>query len=212
MDAVEKIKIPGVVQFGIYNNKGPAVLATLPSFIEHVRAVVQMPDIYPRGKSRAPKKDALNAKFTNHVYTIANEDEAKLFGQFIKGWNTVVGLEKVKKVKLRFPRNNLSLNSAIKIVMGDEMETHQKPGTVADKESGTYAPAGLVLKHIEKRASSLEEMLQKKTRCMKRGCPYAQYQHGSGEVTVNEAQSCSKRNERGCAGNTQKPDQYMRRA
>jgi hypothetical protein len=84
LDACNKIKIQGPVQFGIYNNKGPEVLAQIPSVQEHVRAVVQMPQIYPRGKSRAPVKDRLNAAFTNHVFEIANEEQARLFSKFIK--------------------------------------------------------------------------------------------------------------------------------
>ena len=48
--------------------------------------------------------------------------------------------------QLSFPKNNIALNNLIENVMGDEMDTFQKPGTVADKEADNYAPAGIVLK------------------------------------------------------------------
>lgn len=147
MKAVEKIKIGDNVKFRIYNNsKGPKVLAQIPSVIEHVRTVINDPSIYPAGKNRAPVKDRLNAAFSNHVYAIANEEEARLFGQFVRQWDRYVGLEKVKQVRLVFPKSNLALNRLIKEVLGEEMNTVQKPGTVADKEAENYAPTGLVLK------------------------------------------------------------------
>tara|TARA_R100000458_G_scaffold59214_1_gene69139 strand:+ start:3559 stop:5001 length:1443 start_codon:yes stop_codon:yes gene_type:complete len=146
LEACKKIKIKGPVQFGIFNNRGPEILAQIPSVQEHVRTVVQMPEIYPRGKSRAPVKDRLNAAFVNHIFDIENEDQARLFSQFIKGWDTVEGLEKVKQVRLRFPKNNLALNKLIRIVMGDDMDTFQKPGSSNNKDDANYAPAGLMLK------------------------------------------------------------------
>ena len=172
-----------------------------------------MPQIYPRGKSRAPVKDRLNAAFSNHVFEIANEEQARLFSQFIKGWDTVVGLEKVKEVKLRFPKNNLALNKLIRIVMGDEMDTFQKPGSSNNKDDANYAPAGLMLKSVEKfgnQTSSLQEMLQKKTRCFNPQCPLAK-QLGHNDIPVKMLDSCSLKHTRQCAATKKRPQQGMRR-
>tara|TARA_B100000424_G_C22937998_1_gene499104 strand:- start:414 stop:1688 length:1275 start_codon:yes stop_codon:yes gene_type:complete len=213
LDACNKIKIQGPVQFGIFNNRGPDILAQIPSVQEHVRTVVEMPQIYPRGKSRAPVKDRLNAAFSNHVFEIANEEEARLFSQFIKGWDTVVGLEKVKEVKLRFPKNNLALNKLIRIVMGDEMDTFQKPGSSNNKDDANYAPAGLMLKSVEKfgnQTSSLEEMLQKKTRCFNPQCPLAK-QIGHNDIPIKMLDSCNLKHSLQCAATKKQPQQGMRR-
>ena len=128
--AVDKIKIGDNTKYRIYSSsKGPEVLATIPSVQAKVREVLAMPDIYPRGKARAPVKDRLNAAFSNQVYAIANEEDARKFGQFIRGWDRYVGLEKIKQVRLSFPANNLALNKLIKLVLGEEINTFQKPGT-----------------------------------------------------------------------------------
>ena len=117
-EAVTKIKIGDNTKYRVYNSsKGPEVLATIPSVQAKVREVLARPDIYPRGISRAPVKDRLNAAFSGEVYAIANEEEARKFGEFIRGWDRYVGLEKVKQVTLSFPANNLALNKLIKLVM-----------------------------------------------------------------------------------------------
>jgi hypothetical protein len=185
----------GPIQYGIFNNRGPAILAQIPSVQEHVREVVQMPDIYPRGKSRAPLKDRLNAKFSNHVYEIRNEEEAKLFSQFIKGWETVEGLEKIKECRLRFPKNNLSLNKLIRLVLGDEMENLQKPGSSNNRDDENYAPTGLMLK-AQDWTSTL-----KKIRCQKPNCEYSYELGPNPDVTLKQALNCRQsKHSRGCAG------------
>jgi hypothetical protein len=146
IDAVKKIKPGDDTVITVENNsKGPPAFATIPSVIEHVKKVINDPSIYPKGKSRAPVKDRLNAAFSNHVYAIANEDEAKIL-EVARGFEEVVGLEKIKQIRFKFPSNNLALNRMIKEVLGDEINTHQKPGSSTEKDSENYAPTGLVLK------------------------------------------------------------------
>lgn len=197
--SVDKIKLGDGNQIAVFNNsKGPTQLAQIKSIQEKVIQVLQDPSIYPAGKSRAPMKDRLNAAFTGESYAIRNKEEAKLLN-FAKGYERVAGIEKIKTIKLRFPNSNLALNKTIVEVLkilGEDIKQYQTP-----KAKDGNASAGLVLKEaVEKRASSLEEMLQKKIRCQKPNCPYAQYRGGA-DVTINQSKSCSKRNERGCAGN-----------
>jgi len=199
MKSVDKIKLGDSNQIAVFNNsKGPTQLAQIKSIQEKVIQVLQDPSIYPAGKSRAPMKDRLNAAFSGESYAIRNKEEAKLLN-FAKGYERVAGIEKIKVIKLRFPKSNLALNKTIVEVLrilGEDIKQYETP-----KAKDGTASAGLVLKQkVEKRASSVEEMLQRKLRCQKPNCPYSQYRGGT-EVTVNQANSCSKRNERGCAGN-----------
>ena len=103
-------------------------------------------NIYPRGKQRAPVKQRLNDKFEGKVFTIAGTEDVKNLTQLIIGAGNVAGIEHMDSFQLSFPKNNISLNNLIENVMGDEMDTFQKPGTVADKKADNYAPAGIVLK------------------------------------------------------------------
>ena len=147
-------------RIAIFNNsKGPLQLAQIKSVQEKVIEVLQNPNIYPGGKSRAPMKDRLNAAFTNESYAIRNKEEAALLS-FAKGYDRVEGVEKLKTVKLRFPRNNLALNKTIVQVLkilGQEMKNYQTPKA----KDGTAKP-GLVLKQkVEKfgnQTVSLEEI------------------------------------------------------
>jgi hypothetical protein len=81
-------------------------------------------------------------------------------------------------------------------ILGEDIKQYQTP-----KAKDGTASAGLVLKHEEvtKRASSLEEMLQKKVRCFKGGCPHNQ--GGAVDVPIKDAANCQYRNQSGCAGN-----------
>ena len=93
----------------------------------------------------------LNAAFTNESYAIRNEEEARLLN-FAKGYDRVEGVEKLKTVKLRFPKNNLALNKTIVQVLkvlGQEMKNYQTPKA----KDGTAKP-GLVLK--EKRENKFK--------------------------------------------------------
>lgn len=197
-EAVTKITIGDDTQIAVYNiSTGPTQLAQIKSVQEKVIEVLQNPNIYPAGKSRAPVKDRLNAAFTEESYAIRNKEEAALLS-FAKGFNKIANIEEIKSVKLRFPTSNKSLNAVIRNVLknlGEDLKQYQTP-----KAKDGTASAGLVLKHeeVSKRASSLQEMLQKKTRCFKHGCPYNQ--GGAADVPVKTAQGCPNRNQRGCAG------------
>jgi len=198
-DAVNKIKIGDDTQIAVYNiSTGPAQLAQIKSVQEKVIEVLQNPNIYPAGKARAPVKDRLNAAFSQESYGIRNKEEAKLLS-FAKGYDKIANIQQIKSVKLRFPSSNKSLNSVIRNVLkilGEDIKQYQTP-----KAKDGTASAGLVLKHEEvtKRASSLEEMLQKKVRCFKGGCPHNQ--GGAVDVPIKDAANCQYRNQSGCAGN-----------
>jgi len=144
LKGVDKIKMGDGNRIAIFNNSaGPRQLAQIKSVQEKVIEVLQNPNIYPAGKSRAPMKDRLNAAFTNESYAIRNEEEAKLLN-FAKGYDRVEGVEKLTNVKLRFPKNNLALNKTIVEVLrilGEEVKTYETPKA----KEGTSKP-GLVLK------------------------------------------------------------------
>ena len=144
LKGVDKIKMGDGNRIAIFNNSaGPKQLAQIKSVQEKVIEVLQNPSIYPSGKSRAPMKDRLNAAFTNESYAIRNKEEAELLN-FAKGYDRVEGIEKLKTVKLRFPKNNLALNRTIVEVLrilGEEIKSYQTP-----KSKDGVAKPGLVLK------------------------------------------------------------------
>ena len=140
----KKIKIGDGTQIAVFNNsKGPLQLAQIKSVQEKVIQVLQRSDIYPAGKSRAPMKDRLNAAFTGESYAIRNPAEAKLLN-FAKGYDRVAGIEKMKSIKLRFPKSNLALNKTIVEVLkilGEDIKQYETP-----KAKDGIASPGLVLK------------------------------------------------------------------
>lgn len=200
-DAVDKIKIGDDTQIAVYNiSTGPKQLAQIKSVQEKVLEVLQNRSIYADGeKTKHPVKDRLNAAFSEESYGIRNKEEAKLLN-FAKGYDKIANIEEIQSVKLRFPTSNKSLNAVIRNVLevlGQDIKQYKTPKV----EEG--ASAGLTLKSEEvvKYASSLEEMLQKKTRCFKGGCPHNQ--GGAVDVPVKVANNCQYKNQSGCAGNKQ---------
>ena len=102
-------------------------------------------------------KDRLNAAFTNESYAIRNKEEAELLN-FAKGYDRVEGIEKLKTVKLRFPKNNLALNRTIVEVLrilGEEVQSYQTPKA----KEGTANP-GLVLKQKVKKMDNWQDILK----------------------------------------------------
>tara|TARA_R110000823_G_scaffold53583_4_gene131862 strand:+ start:108 stop:1382 length:1275 start_codon:yes stop_codon:yes gene_type:complete len=200
LKAVKKIKMGDGNQLAVFNNSnGPKQLAQIKSVQEKVIEVLQRPDIYPAGKARAPMKDRLNAAFSLESYAIRNKEEAALLS-FGKGFDRISGIDKLRTIRLRFPASNIALNRTIKevlTILGKDLKTYETP-----KVKDGIAKPGLVLKQkVEKRASSWEEMMQKKYSCLKPDCPYAQYSGGGAEVTTQQAKSCSKKASSGCPGN-----------
>lgn len=197
-DAVNKITIDDDTQIAVYNNSsGPKQLAQIKSVQEKVIEVLQNRSIYADGeKTKHPQKDRLLAAFSEESYAIRNKEEAKLLS-FAKGYDRIANIEKIKSVKLRFPVGNKSLNATIRNVLevlGKDIKQYQTP------KMKDGASAGLTLKseEVTKRASSLEEMLQKRTRCFKAGCPHNQ--GGAVDIPVKIAENCQYKNQRGCAG------------
>jgi len=143
-DEVDKISIEDDTQIAVYNiSTGPTQLAQIKSVQEKVIEVLQNPNIYPAGKTRAPIKDRLNAAFSEESYAIRNKEEAALLS-FAKGFNRIANIEEIKSVKLRFPTSNKSLNAVIRNVLknlGEDIKQYQTP-----KAKDGTASAGLTLK------------------------------------------------------------------
>ena len=160
-DEVDKITIGDDTQIAVYNiSTGPAQLAQIKSVQEKVIEVLQNPNIYPAGKSRAPVKDRLNAAFSEESYAIRNKEEAALLS-FAKGFNRIANIEEIKSVKLRFPTSNKSLNAVIRNVLknlGEDIKQYQTP-----KAKDGTASAGLTLKAEPKSWSDILKVDEEKS-------------------------------------------------
>ena len=193
LKGVDKIKMGDGNRVAIFNNsKGPIQLAQIKSVQEKVMEVINDRSIYPDGRQRNPQKDRLNAAFTNESYAIRNEEEANLL-DFARGFDRIEGIETLKNIQLRFPRNNKALNKTIREVLkvlGQDINTIETP-----KSKAGEAREGLVLKQqqVKKYASSLEEMLQKKTRCFNPQRPLAQ-QLRDNDIPIKMVKNCSQIN------------------
>tara|TARA_R110000824_G_scaffold72816_2_gene185576 strand:+ start:712 stop:1866 length:1155 start_codon:yes stop_codon:yes gene_type:complete len=131
--------------FRVRRNAGN--LHLIPSVADFIKnEVINDPSIYPKGKQRAPVKQRLNDKFEGKVFTVAGSGDIDNLNKLIIGAGGVLGMDSLTTFQLSFPKNNIALNNLIENVMGDEMDTFQKPGTVSDKKADNYAPAGIVLK------------------------------------------------------------------
>jgi len=115
-------------------------LHQIPSIVQGVKEVLSDPSIYPKGKSRAPVKSRLNTAMSDKVFAVAGDTDIEVL-KLIIGFSNILGHETTKQFRLTFPANNIALNKLIENVMGEEMDTFQKPGTT-DREQ----KPGLVLK------------------------------------------------------------------
>lgn len=132
------------------NKRRTGQLATITQVQQAVRNVLEMPSIYQAGKRRAPNKGRLNEAMSQQVIATTPEmmkliapDATVLVendGRIIRrGLDEFPGYEDIKSITLNFPSNNIILNRLIREVMGDEMETFERPNRAED------GPIGLVL-------------------------------------------------------------------
>ena len=138
-----------IIQIKI-NKKRTGQLAKITQVQQAVRNVLEMPSIYEAGKRRAPNKGRLNDAMSQQVIgttpemmkligpdaTVLVENEGKII---TRNLDEFPDYENIKSITLNFPRNNIILNRLIREVMGDEMETFERPNRVED------GPIGLVL-------------------------------------------------------------------
>jgi hypothetical protein len=124
--------------------KPPAELANISTMREHIETILNDPSIYPGGKSRAPVKQRLNDAFNNMVFTADSQDIQILENLFID-FKEMPGHENLKQFRLYFPKSNITINKLIRAVMGEDLDTFQKPGTIPEE-----VKPGLTLKMQDK--------------------------------------------------------------
>jgi hypothetical protein len=146
---------PPIAHLDVKINRGKTGrLADITQVQQAVRNVLEMPSIYPAGKSRAPTKSKLNEAMSQQVIATTPEmmrligpDSTVLVendGRIIRrGLDEFPDYEEVKSITLNFPKNNITLNRLIREVLGEEMDSFERPNR---PENG---PLGLVLKADE---------------------------------------------------------------
>lgn len=129
-------------------------LASVPAIQAAVRNVLSRADIFPAGKARAPTKSKLNDAMAEQSIAVSEEvmniiapeatvlveNDGRIIRRKLKEFPDYKG---IKSVTLNFPKNNIVLNNLIREVLGDEMETFERPNRAED------GPLGLVLKADE---------------------------------------------------------------
>ena len=146
---------PPIAHLDVKINRGKTgQLATITQVQQAVRNVLEMPSIYPAGKSRAPTKSKLNEAMSQQVIATTPEmlriiapDSTVLVendGRIIRrGLDEFPDYEEVKSITLNFPKNNIILNRLIREVLGEEINSFERPNRTED------GPLGLVLKADE---------------------------------------------------------------
>jgi len=146
---------PPIAHLDVKINRGKTGrLADITQVQQAVRNVLEMPSIYPAGKSRAPTKSKLNEAMSQQVIATTPEmmrligpDSTVLVendGRVIRrGLDEFPDYEEVKSITLNFPKNNIILNRLIREVLGEEMDSFERPNRPED------GPLGLVLKAEE---------------------------------------------------------------
>ncbi len=148
-------KNPPVAHLDLKISSGKAgQLANVPAIDAAVRNVLSRADIFPAGKSRAPTKSKLNDAMAEQSIAVSEEvmnliapeatvlveNDGRIIRRKLKEFPDYKG---IKSVTLNFPRNNIVLNKLIREVLGDEMDSFERPNRVED------GPLGLVLKSDE---------------------------------------------------------------
>ena len=112
--------------------KPPEQLANISTMREHVEQILNDPSIYPRGKQRAPVKERLNAAFNERVFT-ADTNDIRILEELFIDFKDMPGHQNLKQFKLYFPKSNITINKLIRTVLGDDIDTFQKPGTTPEE-------------------------------------------------------------------------------
>ena len=139
-----------------FNKRTVDGLSDLSSIKDYVYSLVENPSIYQRGKSRKPMSGRLNNLASTTPIRISSRKEIETIGniatitlQTDEGRKNVrldeiPGYEKIKEIKVSWPSSNTFLLRLIREVMGDEVDTFQKPGTSSEE-----VKPGLMLKSEE---------------------------------------------------------------
>ena len=157
LDLLKGIELPpGPIDVDFrFNKRTVQGLAQLPSIEEYVYSIIENPNIYKRGSSRAPMPSRLNQLASDTVIRINSkrdiEEMAKIAtitvsteeGRRNVRLDEIPGWEKLTEVKVSWPKSNRFLRALIVEVMGDEVDTFQKPGTSPDE-----VKPGLMLKSV----------------------------------------------------------------
>ena len=148
-------KNPPIAHLDLKISSGKAgQLANVPAIQAAVRNVLSRADIFPAGKSRAPTKSKLNDAMAEQTIAVSEEvmsliapeatvlveNDGRIIRRKLKEFPDFKG---IKSVTLNFPRNNIVLNKLIREVLGDEMDSFERPNRAED------GPLGLVLKADE---------------------------------------------------------------
>ena len=148
-------KNPPIAHLDLKISSGKAgQLANVPAIQAAVRNVLSRADIFPAGKSRAPTKSKLNDAMAEQTIAVSEEvmsliapeatvlveNDGRIIRRKLKEFPDFKG---IKSVPLNFPRNNIVLNKLIREVLGDEMDSFERPNRAED------GPLGLVLKADE---------------------------------------------------------------
>ncbi len=154
-ELAKKPKNPPIAHLDLKISSGKAgQLANVPAIQAAVRNVLSRADIFPAGKSRAPTKSKLNDAMAEQTIAVSEEvmsliapeatvlveNDGRIIRRKLKEFPDFKG---IKSVTLNFPRNNIVLNKLIREVLGDEMDSFERPNRVED------GPLGLVLKADE---------------------------------------------------------------
>lgn len=146
---------PPIAHLDVKINRGKTGrLADITQVQQAVRNVLEMPSIYPAGKSRAPTKSKLNEAMSQQVIattpemlrligpdsTVLVENDGRIIRRRL---DEFPDYEEVKSITLNFPKNNIILNRLIREVLGEEMDSFERPNRPED------GPLGLVLKADE---------------------------------------------------------------
>jgi len=148
-------KNPPIAHLDLKISSGKAgQLANVPAIQAAVRNVLSRADIFPAGKSRAPTKSKLNDAMAEQTIAVSEEvmsliapeatvlveNDGRIIRRKLKEFPDFKG---IKSVTLNFPRNNIVLNKLIREVLGDEMDSFERPNRAED------GPLGLILKADE---------------------------------------------------------------
>jgi len=155
-----------------FNKRTIDGLSDLSSIRNYVYSIVENPTIYQRGKSRKPMTGRLNNLASNTPIRINSRKEIETIGdiatitlQTEEGrknirLDEIPGYEKIKQIKVSWPTSNTFLLRLMREVMGDEVDTFQKPGTTPEE-----VKPGLMLKAVEFSAEAvikdIEDLIMK---------------------------------------------------
>tara|TARA_R110000744_G_scaffold66800_1_gene136470 strand:- start:645 stop:1766 length:1122 start_codon:yes stop_codon:yes gene_type:complete len=131
-------------------NLGPRTaesIASISGLKNAIREVMADGRIYTKGR-RFPVKSRLNDEVGKKTFTVSQTElqvlvqncTVSIDGERLS-LDDIVNYEKINNVSLKFPKSNITLNSVVRAVMGEEMKTYKVPGSLEGD--------GITLKQID---------------------------------------------------------------